>query len=168
MYPTNQIIKPIVSQPPPTPPTEVVTKYKCVLNSAGINAYAPIESVSEQSTNINDMLNREKQKMNSEPWNKLNKTMRIQKLHAFAESYGKEHNFNTKEIKQLKTFFSECLQRDKLIKVKEVQYNKDTGSIINIPNLSFNTSTKNFTLRTQPNPESVSHKTAKLRETESA
>jgi len=161
-----QIIKPTIGQIAPTPPTEVVSKYKCVLNSAGVNAYAPIDSI-EQPTSINDMLNREKQKMNSEPWNKLNKTMRIQKLHAYAESYGREHNFNTKEIKQLKSFFSECLQRDKLVKVKEVQYNKDTGTIINIPNLSFNTTTRNFTLRTQQTTDTISHKTAKIREAES-
>lgn len=161
MFPS--IIKPIVSNPTPPPPTEVVSKYKCVLNSAGVNAYAPIDSV-EQPTSINDMLNREKQKMNNEPWNKLNKTMRIQKLHAYAEAYGREHNFSMKEIKQLKTFFSECLQRDKLVKVKEVQYNKETGIIINIPNLSFNTNTRNFTLRMPQTTEPTSHKTAKLRE----
>ncbi len=68
-------------------------------------------------------------------------------MHAFAEKYGKEHGLPAKEVKGLKTFFSECLAKDKMSKVKEVEYNKATGQILNIPGLAFNTVSRAFTLK---------------------
>jgi hypothetical protein len=82
-----------------------------------------------------------------ETWNKLDKTVKIQKLHAFAEKYGKEHGLPVKEIKNLKMFFVECLEKMKLQKTKDVVYNKDSHEITSIPALHFNSEKKNFTLR---------------------
>jgi len=52
-----------------------------------------------------------------------------------------------KEVKGLKTFFSTCLTKDKLAKVKDVEYNKETGIISNIGGLAFNLTTRAFTIR---------------------
>jgi hypothetical protein len=93
------------------------------------------------------MLETEKKSMNSEPWNKLDKRLKIQKLHAYAEKYGKENGLPMKEVKCLKTFFSACLTKDKLAKVKDVDYNKETGVITNIGGLAFNLTTRAFTIR---------------------
>jgi hypothetical protein len=96
---------------------------------------------------IDEMLETEKKNMNSEPWNKLDKRLKIQKLHAYAEKYGKENALPAKEVKALKTFFSACLTKDKLAKVKDVDYDKETGVISNISSLAFNITTHAFTLR---------------------
>jgi len=96
---------------------------------------------------IDEMLETEKKNMNSEPWNKLDKRLKIQKLHAYAEKYGKENALPAKEVKALKTFFSSCLTKDKLAKVKDVDYDKETGIISNISALAFNVTTHAFTLR---------------------
>jgi hypothetical protein len=98
-------------------------------------------------SNIDSMLENEKQKNKVDSWNKLDKTVKIQKLHAFAEKYGKEHNYPAKDVKGLKTFFIECLDKSKLQKTKDVVYNKDAGEISAIPALHFNTSTHSFTLK---------------------
>jgi hypothetical protein len=95
---------------------------------------------------IDEMLETEKKNMNSEPWNKLDKRLKIQKLHAYAEKYGKENALPAKEVKALKTFFSACLTKDKLAKVKDVDYDKETGVISNISSLAFNITTHAFTL----------------------
>jgi hypothetical protein len=102
------------------------------------------------SININkldSLLEKEKQQNKTDHWNKIDKTVKTQLLHSFAEKYGHEHQLPVKEIKNLKLFFSESLNRGKLQKNKDLQYDKDKQEIISIPSLFFNTEKKNFTLR---------------------
>ena len=96
---------------------------------------------------IDKMLEKEKQHNKTDTWNKLDKTIKIQKLHAFAEKYGKEHNYPLKEIKNLKAFFITCLEKSKLQKTKEVIYNKECGEITSIPSLFFHPTNHHFTLK---------------------
>ena len=106
------------------------------------------ENINETNMNTVDMvLEREKMHNKSETWNKLDKTVKIQNLHAFAEKYGKEHNMPVKDIKSLKMFFIDCLEKNKLQKTKDVIYDKDAREITSIPALCFNSTTKNFTLK---------------------
>ena len=96
---------------------------------------------------LDELLEKEKQRNKGEVWTKLDKMIRIQKLHEFAERYGKEHNMPVKEIKSLKAFFKSCLDKNKLNKSKDVVYNKEQRFIISVPALHFNQVTKNFTLK---------------------
>jgi hypothetical protein len=96
---------------------------------------------------VEEMLEKEKNTSKNDPWNKLDKTQKIQRLHAFAEKYGKENALPVKEIKHLKVFFVECLDKSKLQKAKDVVYNKETREIQSIPSLHFNVSSKAFTLK---------------------
>ena len=97
--------------------------------------------------NINKLLENEMANNKKSVWIKLDKKMKTQKLHSYAEKYGKEHSLSMKQVKQLKIYFSTCLDNQKLQKTKEIVYNKDTGDIINIPILYFNIQTNNFTLK---------------------
>jgi len=99
------------------------------------------------SASVDSILEREKQHNKTESWNKLDKTAKIQKLHGFAEKYGRENALPAKEIKHLKSFFVECLDKSKLQKTKDVVYDKETREIDSIPALHFNTEKHNFTLR---------------------
>ena len=101
---------------------------------------------SASASKIDQLLEKEKQKNKSDSWNKLDKTVKIQKLHAFAEKYGKDNNYPAKEVKNLKGFFIECLERGKLQKTKDVVYAKD-GEITAIPALFFNSTSRTFTLK---------------------
>jgi hypothetical protein len=96
---------------------------------------------------IERLLEKEKQLNKTENWNKIDKTVKIQKLHQFAERYGKEHHYPAKDIKLLKSFFLECLEKNKLQKTKDVLYDKEKQEITAIPALHFNQTTHNFTLR---------------------
>jgi ubiquinone/menaquinone biosynthesis C-methylase UbiE len=58
-----------------------------------------------------------------------------------------DNNLTNKELETLKSFFNDAIQKNKLKKTKDVQYNKDNRSIINIPSLFFNTVNRSFTLR---------------------
>lgn len=104
---------------------------------------------------MDELLENEKNKNKMESWNKLDKTVKIQKLHAYAEKYGKEHGLPSKDVKALKAFFNDCLERNKLSKTKDLLYDKETGAIDSIPSLHFQHSTHNFTLRNM-DPKRVS------------
>lgn len=120
---------------------ETKNKYKNVLSG-------PPSNVNEMNYNtIDALLELEKQNNKNENWNKLEKSLKTQKLHVFAEKYGRENSMPVKDIKLLKTFFSDCLEKNKLQKTKDVTYDKDSKEIINIPALHFNVTNRNFTLK---------------------
>ena len=99
------------------------------------------------TANLDVMLENERQQNKTESWNKRDKTGNRQCLHAYAEKYGKDKSMSAKEIKDLKTFFSDCLRLNKLKKAKEVIYDKESRSVTNVPALAFNSLNHNFTLR---------------------
>lgn len=124
-------------------PNTISSKYKNIIN---------IYSTTNETTDINyqtidQILEKEKQHNKTENWNKLDKTIKIQKLHQFAEKYCKEHSFPVKETKSLKAFFLDCLEKNKLQKTKDVIYDKEKREIVSIPALHFNQINHNFTLR---------------------
>lgn len=116
-------------------------KYKNIINFTNDNA-------NEINYNMMDkILEKEKQHNKTESWIKLDKTVKIQKLHQFAEKYGKEHSLPVKDIKSLKAFFIDCLEKNRINKTKDVVYGKETHEITAIPSLHFNQTTRSFTLK---------------------
>lgn len=88
-------------------------------------------------------------------WNKLTKITKKNKLYQYAEKYAAENKYNANDLKMLKMFFLKTLDKGKLNKIKEVNYDLENQEIINIPGLFFNQTTKNFTLRNM-DPKHVS------------
>ena len=109
----------------------------------------PTEPQSGETTysELDSLLETEKQQNKSDTWNKLDKTVKIQKLHIFAEKYGKDNTLPVKDIKTLKHFFSEALNKNKLQKTKDVIYDKEKGVVQSIPALFFNVGNRLFTLK---------------------
>jgi len=101
------------------------------------------------------LLDRETQNNKAKSWNKLDKTQKLQKLHAFAERYVKDHVIPTKDIKALKQFFSQSLNSAQLQKTSDVIYNKDLREITLIPALHYHTETHTFFLKNM-DPKHVS------------
>lgn len=104
---------------------------------------------------LEKMLETEKINNKSENWNKLDKTQKIQKLHQYAETYGKEKELPVNDVKALKTFFKDSLNKNKLQKSKDIQYDKDKGLVLNVPSLFFNASNRSYTLKNM-DPKRVS------------
>ena len=117
---------------------EKQSKYPYYENNSD-NNYRPFD--------IDLLLEQEKQHNKTENWNKLDKMRKIQKLNYYADKYAIEQNLNNDEVKQLKVFLTERVNKQKLQKAKDVIYNKDTKEIVSIPSLYFNTSSHNFSLR---------------------
>jgi|AntAceMinimDraft_11_1070367.scaffolds.fasta_scaffold02998_10 hypothetical protein len=99
------------------------------------------------STNIDEILENEKKHNVKESWNKLDNTIKKTKLHIYSDKYGLDNSLTDKEVKQLKTFFTESLRKNKIQKTKDVNYDKDNGIILDVPSLHFNQINRNFTLK---------------------
>jgi len=114
-------------------------------NNSSTSAFAQAQEETQEA--IDHILEKETQKNKTESWNKLNKTMKIQKLNHYAEKYATEHKYSEIELTSLKSFFLESLERGKLQKTKEVVYDKDQQQIDEIPGLFYHQHNHNFTLR---------------------
>ena len=59
----------------------------------------------------------------------------------------KEKNFCEDEVRLLNIFLKDCLDRKRLQRVKDVEYDKLTGEVKMIPSLTYVKGTKHFTLK---------------------
>ena len=96
---------------------------------------------------VHELLDRENLTNKLDSWNKIDKMMKVRKLNAFADKYGKEHSLSIQEIKALKQFFTNCLDTSRLNKSKDVIYDRDSQEIKDIPSLTMHAVQRNFTLR---------------------
>jgi hypothetical protein len=120
-------------------------KYKTML----MNGVPFKESISQSSdmTNLDAFLENEKNNNKNEPWCKLDKTIKTQKLMEFVELYKNEKKLDNEEEKLLVHFLKDCLDRKKLQRIKDVNYDKATGVVKEIPALTYVKINKHFTLR---------------------
>lgn len=96
---------------------------------------------------LQDLLEKDMLQQKSEQWSKLDKTSKIQLLHAFAEKYGRDRDLPMREIRTLKQFFVLSLNQNKLQKNKDVQYAKDCRVVMDVPALSFDYEKQSFSLK---------------------
>jgi hypothetical protein len=119
-------------------------KYKTML----LNGNPVVETKSSNNlSNLDKFLEEEKNNSKNEPWSKLNKTIKTQKLLEFVSHYKNEKKLNEEQEKSLIVFFKDCLDKKRLTRVKDVIYDKVTGNIKEIPALFYNKSNKHFTLK---------------------
>ena len=97
--------------------------------------------------NIDNILENEKNANKSDPWNKLDKSAKVVKLKEYATRYGKEQECNDAEITALYRFLLANLEQKKLLRAKDVVYDKVTGIVTSIPCLIYHAGLKKFTLK---------------------
>lgn len=97
--------------------------------------------------NIDDILENEKNANKGDPWNKLDKSAKVVKLKEFATRHGKKENHTEQEITTLYQFLVSVLEQKKLMRAKDVVYDKSTGEITSIPCLIYHAGFKKFTLK---------------------
>ena len=119
-------------------------KYKTMLLSG-----VPLKETKQSNNldNLDKFLEDEKNTNKSEPWCKLDKTIKTKKIIDYVELYKTENSLDQEEEKILVAFLKDCLDRKKLQRVKDVIYDKTTGQIKEIPALSYTKSNKHFTLK---------------------
>lgn len=87
--------------------------------------------------------------LNSKPWNKLNKMIKVQKLMEYCEVLKDNHTLSLKEFNKLKKYIVSSIDKKKLLKNKEIEYDIGSMKITNIPNLVivYQNDIKKFTLK---------------------
>ena len=120
-------------------------KYKSML----LKKSSPKQLTKYNSNNdIDTFLEKERTQNKEDQWVKLDKTMKIKKITAFVETYSIDNNLNDKDKSSLQDFLSHCLDQKKILKTKDVVYDKVNGVITNIPCLLYTPAlTKKFTLK---------------------
>ena len=120
-------------------------KYKSMLlTGSAIDKVNPTE---KNLFNLDKFLEDDKQTSRKEPWSKLDKTMKTKKIMAFVENYSEEKKLQKDQKRALETFLKDCLNRKRLQRVKDVDYDKDNGIIKSIPSLVPTKTSKQFTLK---------------------
>ena len=102
---------------------------------------------SDDLSNLEKFFEKEMSNNNNEPWCKLNKTIKVKKIADFIITYKEANNLDEDESKLLAIFLKESLDKKKLNRVKDVNYDKVTGLIKEIPALIYTKSNRHFTLK---------------------
>ena len=122
-------------------------KYKSMLLSGSNNNSINVPHATKNSSikNLNEFLEAEKARNKKESWSRLDKTVKLKKLYEWAEVHCKDKKWSDNTLKLLKSYLKQCLDKKRIQKVKDVIYDKESGKIINIPNLQF--INRKFTLK---------------------
>jgi hypothetical protein len=119
-------------------------KYKTIM----LNGVPLQETKSSNNlSNLDKFLEDEKNTNENEPWSKLNKTIKTKKLIDYVEVYKNKNQLNHEESSLMMMFLKDCIDRKRLMRVKDVIYDKENGNIKDIPALCYIKPSKHFTLK---------------------
>ena len=112
----------------------------------------PVTNIS----NIDNFLNKEIELNTKKPWNKLGRSAKIALIKKYAISYSSKHKLSEKNKKKLEDYLLVCIDRKKLQKIKDIQYDIEKREIINIPLLFFNKQKEMFILKRSDKKHKIS------------
>jgi hypothetical protein len=119
-------------------------KYKTIM----LNGVPLQETKSSNNlSNLDKFLEDEKNTNENDPWSKLNKTIKTKKLIDYVEVYKNKNQLNDEESSLMILFLKDCIDRKRLMRVKDVIYDKENGNIKDIPALCYIKPSKHFTLK---------------------
>jgi hypothetical protein len=84
---------------------------------------------------------------NAGRWNRLDKTIKLQKMTEFADLYAAENEYTDEDKASLMVYLRDCLDKKKLIRVKDVEYDNESDRLIAIPGLQYNRTSRKHTIK---------------------
>lgn len=116
-------------------------KYKTMIMT-GTHVEATVETNEDK---VNQFLSMDSEKNKKGVWSKLSKTEKIKKIKQYIKNdLTQKYNLTDVETTTANRFFSLWLDRKKLSKNNELDYNQDEGLIHSIEGLEFNVTTRKF------------------------
>ena len=141
-------------------------KYKTMILT-GNNIEKKIDNETNEDT-INHFLMNEMKKNKKQSWNKLSKTEKIKKLnHYINDNLSEKYDLSEIEKSNTKRFILGLLDRKKLTKNNDIEYDSESGNVINIALLLFNSSNRKFTLNKELNQKKTKTIKKKAKESDS-
>ena len=126
-------------------------KYQTML----LNHNSNLNETFQNTNNIETFLEKEIALKKKKQWNKLSIGSKHIKIKDYADKYSKENNLSDINKQILLNYLLKALDRKKLQKVKDIDYDVDKGVIKNIPNLTFNRNLNKFTIKKKNNNSSI-------------
>lgn len=121
-------------------------RYKTMLQSSNNNKLL-VSALTKDLSNANLLLDNECNNNKKETWNKLDKSIKMDKIGNYIETISGNYNLSKDEKLLLKQYLSNQIDKKNLLKSKDVVYSKDKGTIDSIPTLQFNNTTRKFSLK---------------------
>lgn len=131
--------------------------YRTMIHTGNTLNTKTIETSEESLANF---LNEDMDKNRKGLWSKLTKTAKINKIKKYIKDISESYNLNEEEVSQTTNFLVKTIERKKLSKNNELNYNQDSGNIESIPGLTFNQLTRTFTI-VQDKPSTLKRKPKK-------
>ena len=117
--------------------------YRTMIHTGTILNSKTIETTEESLAHF---LNEDMDKNKKGLWSKLTKTSKINKIKKYIKDISETYSLNEEEVSQTTNFLIKIIERKKLSKNNELNYNQDSGNIESIPGLTFNQLTRSFSL----------------------
>ncbi len=105
------------------------------------------DSANQNLLNIESILDKDMDREQKEPWNRLDKTTKVQKLLIYIDMISEREKLGKTDKNTLRTQIISYLDKKLLQRNKDVIYDKTTGVITDIPALEYITTSRKFTLR---------------------
>ena len=121
-------------------------QYKTMLMKGKRTLILP-KNTSDDTAGIEKLLEQEMSLNKNISWSRLDRSIKLQKLQEYAKKYAEKQQLSEKETTRLCKYLTTSLERNRLHKVREVKYNKETEVIEDIPCLLFNKESRKFTLK---------------------
>ena len=131
--------------------------YRTMIHTGNTLNTKTIETSEESLANF---LNEDMDKNRKGLWSKLTKTAKINKIKKYIKDISENYNLNEEEVSQTTNFLVKTIERKKLSKNNELNYNQDSGNIESIPGLTFNQLTRSFSI-VQDKPSTLKRKPKK-------
>lgn len=96
---------------------------------------------------LDKFLEEESELSKKEHWLKLDKPDKLNKLKKYGNVLIAKYSLNENEIDSMYNFFTNCIDLKKINKIKDIEYDKDNGLIINIPIILFNDKNRSFYIK---------------------
>ena len=118
-------------------------KYQTML----LNHNSKIYDSKPNIDNIEAFLEKEKEANKKKPWSKLSKASKLKKISEYVIQYTEENKLTEEQSVELKKYLTQCLNRKKLQRMKDVVYDITTNKIKLINGLTYNKVKNKFTLK---------------------
>ena len=128
-------------------------KYQNMLLSNSKISSEPVTNI----YNIDSFLKKEIQLNAKKPWNKLSRTVKNSLIRKYVTQYSIKNKLSKKHKNKLEEFLILCIDRKKLQKIKDIQYDIESNKIINIPLLFFNKQKEIFILKRSDKKHKISN-----------
>ena len=126
--------------------TKELNELNSIKYKSNLKSFSSSNKLEEDLNNLDIFLEEEKKNIVSESWGKMDKNEKLKKLLEFAQMYMIEKDLNQEKYDKLVNFLSDCVEKKRLNKTRDVIFVKKTGIIKNIPGLMVNKQ-NNFTIK---------------------